>query len=187
MIGPTQARGQTVSRGVMEAGQDSSRRFGVCVEPSPSGPTRKISVRLVPDARTVTVGFLLVSLIWASMQRRSPGNSAAARSGSSQLPGRRDRGQDASSVSCGDLLGDPAGDELAEHRMQPPSHLCPRPAKVAVVLGPHLEDRGVIARPDLPPGARAKRRDGGRAGVVGVVFVGVPGATRPSPSPLKIR
>ena len=42
-----------------------------------TGPTPKISVSVVPGARTVTASFFLVPSIWASMRRRSPWNSAA--------------------------------------------------------------------------------------------------------------
>jgi len=43
-----------------------------------TGPAPKISVTVVPDALTATASFFLVSRIWASMRRRSPGNAAAS-------------------------------------------------------------------------------------------------------------
>jgi hypothetical protein len=43
-----------------------------------TGPTPKTPVTVVPDAVTAAASLFLVSRIWASMRRRSPGNSAAS-------------------------------------------------------------------------------------------------------------
>jgi hypothetical protein len=43
-----------------------------------TGPTPKIWVTVVPEARTAAVNFLLVSRIWVPVRRRSPGNSAVS-------------------------------------------------------------------------------------------------------------
>jgi hypothetical protein len=43
-----------------------------------TGPTPKISVVVVPDARTAVSSFFLVSRSWASRRRRSSRNMAAS-------------------------------------------------------------------------------------------------------------
>jgi hypothetical protein len=67
-------------------------------------------------------------------------------------PGRGDLAEDLSGLSCGDVLGGPAGDELAEHGVQPAGDLRPGPAQVAVALGPHLKDCCVVVGCDFSPG-----------------------------------
>jgi hypothetical protein len=62
-------------------------------------------------------------------------------------------------VSCGDLLGHAAGDQLAQHRVEPARDLVLGPAQVPVPPGPHLQHRGVIIGADLAPGPAAQRRD----------------------------
>jgi hypothetical protein len=84
-------------------------------------------------------------------------------------------------VSCGDLLGDAAWDQLAQHRVQPAGDLGPGAAQVAVALGPHLQHRRVIVGLDLAAGRRAQRRDSDRPGVVGVVLVHRPIRQQPHP------
>ena len=44
--------------------------------------------------------------------------------------GRRDRFQDAPGMACGDLLGHSAGDQLAQHLVQPAGHLGAGPAQI---------------------------------------------------------
>jgi hypothetical protein len=61
-----------------------------------------------------------------------------------------DRPQDPGGASCGDRLGDTAGDQLAQHRMQPADHLGPAAAQVTVPFGPDLQHRRVIIGPHLP-------------------------------------
>jgi hypothetical protein len=46
--------------------------------PATTGPTPKIWVSVVPEARTATVSFFLASSSWASMRRRSSTNAAAS-------------------------------------------------------------------------------------------------------------
>ena len=55
-------------------------------------------------------------------------------------------------MSCGDLLGDAAWDQLAQHRVQSAGDLGPGAAEVAVALGPHLQHRRVIVGLDLAAG-----------------------------------
>ena len=114
----------------------------------------------MPDARTAAASFFLVSRIWASMRRRSSeelGGELAA--GRGDGPGRRDRFQDAGGLSCGDLLGDAAGDQLAQHGVQPAGDLGAGPAQVPVALGPHLQHRRVVVglRPPAGPASAAPR------------------------------
>ena len=147
-----------------------------------TGPTPKSSVRVVPDARTAAVSFFLVSRSWASRRRRSSeelGGELAA--GRVHGPGRRDRVQEPGGVSCGDLLGDAARDQLAQHRVQPAGDLVPGAAQVPVPLGPHLQHRGVIIGADLARDRRAQRGDRHRPGVVGVVLVRCPSRQQPHP------
>ena len=84
-------------------------------------------------------------------------------------------------MSCGDLLGDAAGHQLAQHRVQPAGDLGPGAAQVPVALGPHLQHRRVIAGLDLAPGRRAQRRDGDGPGVVGIVLIHRPRGQQPDP------
>jgi len=51
-----------------------------------TGPTPKIWVVVVPEARTATVSRFLVSRIWASMRRRSSRNSAASSQRAASTP-----------------------------------------------------------------------------------------------------
>ena len=116
------------------------------------GPAPKTSVRVVPDARTAAVSFFFASRIWASTRRRSARNSAASsqRAASTAPDGVIAPG--VSGVNCGDPLGHAAGDQLAQHRVQPAGHLGPGPAQVPVALGPHLQHRRVIIGADLAAG-----------------------------------
>ena len=86
-------------------------------------------------------------------------------------------------LACGDRLGYAAGNQFAQHRVQAAHHLGPDPAQVAVALGPHLQHRGVIIRPDLAPRRRAQRSDSHRPGVVRVVLVHRAGGQQPHPGP----
>ena len=148
-----------------------------------TGPTPKISVSVVPDARTAAVSLFLVSRIWASMRRRSSRNSAA----SSQRAcgdgvGRLDCFQDTGRVSCGDLLGDAARDQLAQHGVQPADDLGPGPAQVPVALGPHLQHRRVVVglAPRGGPAERSAAIATERASLGSFLFV-VPGRQQPHP------
>ena len=148
-----------------------------------TGPTPKISVRLVPEALTAAASFFLVSRSWASRRRMSARNSAG------QLAARLRRPRP-DGVTCSRMraawpavisLRDAAGDQVAQHRMQPAGDLVAGPGQVPVPLGPHLQHRGVILGAHLAPGRGPQRRDRHRAGIVRVVLVRVPGLQQPHP------
>ena len=139
-------------------------------------------VRLVPEALTAVASFFsgLADLgVQAAHVLQKLGGELAA-----SLPrgaGRRGRPEDAGGVSCGDLLGHAAGNQLAQHRMEPARDLVLGPAQVPVPPGPHLQHRGVIIGADLAPGPRAQRRDRHRQGIVRVVLIAGPGGQQPHP------
>src|SRR5215467_14580049 len=122
-----------------------------------TGPTPNSLVRLVPAARTAVAAFFLVSRIWASTPRRSAVSSAASSQRASSTASARDRIQQMRGLACGDLPGDAAGEQLAQHLVQPAGYLGARPAQVLIPLGPDLEDRGVIVTPGLPDPGGAQR------------------------------
>lgn len=68
-----------------------------------------------------------------------------------------DRCQDLPGLARGDLLADAAGDQLAQHLVQPAGHLGAGLAQVPVALGPHLEHCRVIILSHLPDTRRAQR------------------------------
>ena len=76
---------------------------------------------------------------------------------------------------------DPAGDQLAQHRVQAADDLRAAAGQVTAALGPDLEHRRVVIGPGFADAGRAQRGDGDRAGVVGVVLVHVPGGQQPDP------
>jgi hypothetical protein len=84
-------------------------------------------------------------------------------------------------VTCGDLLGYPTRDQLAQHCVQPAGDLGPGPVQVTVTLRPHLQHRRVIARSDFPAGRRAQRRNSDRPCVVRVVLAHRPSGQQPHP------
>jgi hypothetical protein len=84
-------------------------------------------------------------------------------------------------VSRGDRLADAAQDQLAQHGVQPADELGAGPAEVTVTLGPHLQHRRVIIRPDLSDTSRAQRGDGHRPGIIRVVLVRITGCQQPHP------
>src|SRR5215472_12581889 len=83
-------------------------------------PTPNSPVRLVPAARAAAAIFLRVSRIAASTPRRSSVSLAAS---CLHRVGRCERFQDAPSLACGDLPGHAAGNQLAQHLVQPAGHL----------------------------------------------------------------
>ncbi len=88
--------------------------------PPLTGPMPKTSVTLVPGALTAAASLVLVARSWASRRRRSSRKRRGeleARCGDSA--GRGDLLPDLGSLSCGDLLPDTAGNQVAEHGMQP--------------------------------------------------------------------
>ena len=52
---------------------------------------------------------------------------------------RGDRGEEPGGLACGDGLGYAAGDQLAQHRVQPAHDLGAGAAQVTVALGPYLQ------------------------------------------------
>jgi hypothetical protein len=95
--------------------------------------------------------------------------------------GRRDRAKQAGGVRCDDLLRDAAGNQLAEHRVQPAGNLRAAAGQVTAALGPGLQHRRVVVGPGLADAGRAQRRHRDGPGVVGVVLVHVPGGEQPDP------
>jgi hypothetical protein len=116
------------------------------------------------------------------MRRRSSMNAAGEfAAGRVHRPGGRDRARQPGRGRRGDRSGDPAGDQIAQHRMQPAHHLGTAPVQVTVAFGPHLQHRRVIIGHGLPDTRRAQRRDGHRPGVIRVVLVRVAGGQQPHP------
>ena len=74
-----------------------------------------------------------------------------------------------------------AGDQVAEHGVQPAGDLVAGPGQVAVPLSPHLQYRPVVIGDHLAADRGPQRRDRYRQGVVGVVLVRVPGLQQPYP------
>ena len=126
----------------------------------------------------------MVSRSWASMRRRSAqelGGELAA--GRLHRAGRGGLLEDPGGLGCGDLLGDAAGDQLAQHRVQPADDLVAgRPGRGAAWPRPSAPPRG--HRPlTWRAGRRPQRRDRDRPGIVRVVLVRVPG--RPAAAPAR--
>ena len=81
----------------------------------------------------------------------------------------------------GDRLGDTAGDQLAQHRVQPADYLGAGAAQVAITLGPDLQYRCVIIGLDLRDVGRPQRATAtGRASGVRTHSTWAPSWTRPS-------
>ena len=117
-----------------------------------TGPTPNTSVRLVPDAVTAAASFLLTSRSWASGGGCQPAARRRARSApGSTAPRGRIWLEDPGGLACGDLVRDPAGNQLAQHRVEPADDLVAGPGQITVALGPHLQHAGV-AIGDRPPG-----------------------------------
>jgi hypothetical protein len=95
--------------------------------------------------------------------------------------GRRDLLQDRRGLACGDLLVVAAGDQVAEHGVEPAGDLVAGPGQVPVPLGPHLQHHRVVIGGHLPDSPGAQRRDRHRQGVVRVVLVRVASLQRPHP------
>jgi hypothetical protein len=89
--------------------------------------------------------------------------------------------QDPGGLPGRDPLADPAGDQLAQHRVQPADHLVTGPAQVPVPLGPHRQHRRVIIGAHRQATRRPQRRDRHRQGVVRVVLVRRPRPRQPDP------
>lgn len=74
-----------------------------------------------------------------------------------------------------------AGDQVAQHGVQAAGHLGPQGAQVPTPLGPQLQYRGVVLGCHRAHVFGAQRGDRHRAGVVGVVLIGVAGGQQPYP------
>jgi hypothetical protein len=83
--------------------------------------------------------------------------------------------EDAGGLAGADLLADPAGHQVGQHRVQPARGLVTGPGQVAVPLGPHLQHGGVVLGDHRALGRGPQRRDRHREGVIRVVLVDVPG------------
>jgi len=127
--------------------------------PAMTGPAPNSPVRLVPAARTAAV-----------VSSWSGGSGCQAAQILGELGGKLqvgrlhrpcwcDRCQDLSGLACGDLLADAAGDQLAQHLVQPAGHLGAGLAQVPVALGPHLKHCRVIISPGFPDLGGAQRDD----------------------------
>jgi len=95
-----------------------------------TGPTPKMPVRVVPDAPDHE-GQLLLRLAQLGIQAAQVGGELGGElaAGPGDRAGRRDLLQDAGGVSCGDLLGGPARDQAAQHRVQAAGDLVPGPGR----------------------------------------------------------
>src|SRR5215472_12907571 len=144
--------------------------------------TPKRPVRLVPDAFTAAASFLWVSRSWASRWPMSVRNSAAS-SQRARATGARwgNLLEEAGGLAGADLLADPAGHQVAHHRMQPAGGLVAQAGQVTMPLGAHLEHGGLVLGEHGTFGCGAQRGDRHRQGVVRVVLVGLPGLQQPHP------
>jgi hypothetical protein len=79
------------------------------------------------------------------------------------------------------MPGHAAGDQFAQHGVEPADDLSPGAAQVAVPLGPYLQHRCVVIGPGLPHARRAQRCDSHRPGIVRVVLVHVASPQQPDP------
>ena len=118
-----------------------------------TGPTPKMPVRVVPGMPDHDSQFFL-RLAQLAVEAAQVGQELAGElvPGPGDRAGRRDLAEDASGLSCGDLLGDAAGDQAAQHRVQAAGDLVPGPAQVPVPLGPHRQHRRVVLWLDLAAG-----------------------------------
>src|ERR1039457_6342068 len=98
--------------------------------PAMTGPTPKISVRVVRLARTAAASFFFVSRSWGSRLRRSSRNWAASSKGA---------------------WAEAAGDGFAQHRREPAGGLVAGPGQVTVPLGPPLQHGAVVIGGYFPP------------------------------------
>ena len=153
------------------------------IVPAMTGPTPNTSVRVVPETLTAAASFLRVprrlGIQVAHVLEELSGELGAGQfdgAGGGDLP------EDPSGLSReGDLLGGAAGDEVAEHGVQPAGDLVTQPGQVAVPLGPYLQHRRVVLGGYLAAGPGPQRRDRHGQGIVRVVLVRVPGLQQPHP------
>ena len=89
--------------------------------------------------------------------------------------------EDAGGLSCGDLLGHAAGNQLTQQGVEPARDLVLGPAQVPVPPGPYPQHRRMVIRRHRAPGSGVQHRDRHRQGVVRVVLVTGPGGQQPHP------
>ena len=95
--------------------------------------------------------------------------------------GRLESIQQIGGLACTHLPGDAPGHQLAQHRVQSAGGLVPSPTQIVVALGPHPHHRHVIVAADVFEGSGPQGGHRHRAGVVGVVLVGLPAGQQPHP------
>ena len=125
-----------------------------------TGPTPKMSMVVVPDAATTCSSRFFDSASWPSTRRRSSSSSSASstRAAATALSGSTPASNQAALLGV-DLVGDAAGDEVAQHRVQPAGDLGAGARQVPVTSRPQLHHRGVILDADLASAtATAARR-----------------------------
>src|SRR5262249_3024736 len=162
-------------------GNRNTWRTSPITVPAMTGPTPKIPVRLVPEARTAAASFLLAARSCASRRRMSSTNSAAS--------SQRALTTASAGLTCSRMwaawpaevaLRTPPGTR-PQHRGQPARGLVTRAGQVTMPLRPHLQHHGVVLRDHRPRGRGAQRRDRYRERVVRVILAGVPGLQQPHP------
>ena len=123
-----------------------------------TGPTPKMPVRVVPGMPDHDSQFFL-RLAQLAVEAAQVGQELAGElvPGPGDRAGRRDLAEDASGLSCGDLLGDAAGDQAAQHRVQAAGDLRAAAGQVTPALGPDLQHRRVVIGPGLTDTGRAQR------------------------------
>ena len=97
--------------------------------PAMTGPTPKTSVRVVPE--TSPGGELLAGVAQLGIQAAHVLGKLRSELGAGHFngAGRGGRPEDPGGLSCGDLLGDAAGDQVAEHGVQPAGDLVAKPGR----------------------------------------------------------
>jgi hypothetical protein len=146
-----------------------------------TGPTPKISVTVVPDELTAAASFFDLAPLGvqvADVGQQLGGELPARLGGRARWP---DLAEDRRCAACGDLIRDPAGHQVAQHRVQPAGDLVAGPGKITMPLRPDLQHRGVTVgdHRTLSPGTQRRHRDG--QGIVGVALAGVLGVQQPHP------
>jgi len=108
-----------------------------------------------------------------------PGDSAASSQRAGSQPRRLDGLQKAGCVAGDNCFGLAAGDRFARDRVQAADHLGAGLAQIPVMLGPYLQNRGVIIGPDFPDAGRAQRGHGtDRASLGAFLFVSPAASSR---------
>jgi hypothetical protein len=150
--------------------------------PAMTGPTPDTPVSVVPETLTAAgellAGAAQLGIQAAHVLRELGGELGAGQSGGT---GRGDLPEDRGGLSCGDLLRVAAGDQIAEHGVQPAGDLIAEPGRVAVPFGPHLQHRRVVLGGHLAAGPGPQRGDRHRQRVVRVVVVRVASLQQPHP------